>query len=134
MKIAAAALAVLCSAAAHAAPAPKIASESAMLSVTAVVSAPGGGISTKTLVQAQSQFNAKVEVPGKQHRTFSFSAVPVINPNNGKVRAEYKASAQWLASGESFESMSAFEVELGREVVLHDAEGVTLRVKIVLAE
>ena len=114
-------------------PARKILSENADLTVSVTVTGAGAPIAVKARVQAQSQFSAAVEAKGKSPRKMIFNGVPVINPNNGKARMEYKGSASW-GEGDAVEFMSAVELELGAEAVVYDSEGVTVRIKITAAE
>ena len=127
------ALALAMPAAAASVPTKKILSDNADLIVTVSVAGSGAPIAVKARVQAQSQFNASVEAKGKAPRKMTFSGVPVINPNNGKARMEYKGSASW-GEGDAIEFMSAAELELGAEAVVYDSEGVTVRIKITAAE
>lgn len=135
MNIAAAVLAATLAVPAVAAPVPakKILSDSADLIVSVAVTGAGAPIAVKARVQAQSQFSSAVEAKGKSPRKMIFNGVPVINPNNGKARMEYKGSASW-GGGDAIEFMSAVELELGAEAVIYDSEGVTVRVKITAAE
>ncbi len=134
MKIAAALLMLTLALPAAAAPAPaqKFLGENADLIVSVVVSGPAGQIASKTRVQAQSQFNAAVDIKGKSPRKMTFSGVPVINPNNGKARMEYKGGAVW-GTGDAIEYSSAAELELGAEAVVYDSEGVSVRITITAA-
>ena len=111
------ALALALPAAAASVPTKKILSDNADLIVT--VSVAGSG--------------ASVEAKGKAPRKMTFSGVPVINPNNGKARMEYKGSASW-GEGDAIQFTSAVELELGAEAVVYDSEGVTVRIKITAAE
>lgn len=135
MNIAAAVLALaLAVPAAAAAPDKKILAENADLIVTVSVSGPAGQIASKTRVQAQSQFNSVRSSKGKSpSRSLDFSGVPVINPNNGKARMEFKGRVAW-GGEEAVELQSAVEVELGAEAVVYDSEGVTIRLKITAAD
>lgn len=133
MNIAAAFLAVALALPAAAAPAPqKILPDNADLIVAVSVNGPGGAMAVKSRVQAQSQFNAVRGVKGKG-KSFDFSGVPVINPNNGKARMEFKGRAAWSAD-DAVEFMSAVELELGQEAVVYDADGATVRIKITAAD
>lgn len=134
MKIAAAVLAFALAVPALAAPAPakKILEENADLVVSVTVSGPTGVLAAKSRVQAQSQFSTLRGVKGKG-KTLDFSGVPVINPNSGKARMEYKGRAVW-GLDDAVEFMSAVELELGVEAVVYDSEGVTVRIKITAAD
>lgn len=134
MNIAAAALILALALPAVAAPAKKILTEDADLIVSIVVSGPGGAMTAKTRVQAQSQFNTALDLKAKSpHKTLTFSGLPAINPNNGKARMEYKGRASW--GGEDLvELQSSVELELGSEALVYDSEGVTVRIKITAAD
>lgn len=134
MKIAAAVLALALAVPALAAPAPakKILDESTDLIVAVTVAGPTATLAVKSRVQAQSQFNTVRGVKGKG-KSLEFSGVPVINPNNGKARMEYKGRAVW-GLDDAVEFMSAVELELGQEAVVYDSEGVTVRIKITAAD
>ena len=135
MIIAAALLALTLAVPAAAAPPPakKILSDTTDLIVSVAITGAGAPIAAKARVQAQSQFSAAVEAKGKSPRKMIFNGVPVINPNNGKARMEYKGNASW-GGGDAIEFMSAVELELGVEAVVYDSEGVTVRIKITAAE
>jgi len=134
MKIAAAVLmlAIALPAAAAPSPAKKILADNADLIVAVSVSGPGGPIASKSRVQAQSQFNGSVHLK-KSARKLTFSGVPVINPNNGKARMEYKGLVTW-GEDDAVEFMSAVELELGSEAAVYDSEGVVVRIKITAAD
>ncbi len=135
MNIAAAvvlALALALPAAAAPVPAKKILGENVNLTVLITVNGPGGTMSAKSRVQAQSQFSS-IRGSKAKGKSLEFSAVPVINPNNGKVRMEYKGRAVWSAE-DAIEFMSAVELELGEEAVVYDSDGMTVRIKITSAE
>jgi len=143
MKIAAALLLLALALPAAAAPAPvsppaaspakKVLSENADLIVSITAAGPAGPISSKARVQAQSQFSTSRGLKGAAGKSLDFSGVPVINPNNGKARMEFKGRASW--GGEDFvEFTSAVELELGVEAVVYDSEGVTLTITIVAAD
>lgn len=133
MKIAAAIIPLFFAVSAFAAPAPagKL-GDTPDLQVSVKVASAAGNMSAKTRVQAQSQFSLKRV--SKDPRQFVFSAVPVMNPNNGRVRMEFKLHAQWGKSGEEIELQSAVEFELGREIVIHDADDAVVRLLVVAAE
>ncbi len=126
-------LALALPAAAAPSPARKVVGENIDLIVSIAVSGPAGPIASKARVQAQSQFSAAVDIKGKSARKLTFNGVPVINPNNGKARMEFKGSADW-GGGDAIVFMSAVELELGVEAVVYDAEGVTVRIKMTAAE
>lgn len=143
MRIAAALLLLALAWPAAAAPAPvppaaassakKILSENADLVVSITAAGPAGPIASKTRVQAQNQFSTSRGLKGAAGKSLDFSGVPVINPNNGKARMEFKGRASW--GGEDFvEFTSAIEVELGVDAVVYDSEGVTVTIKIVAAD
>lgn len=135
MNIMAAVLAIAFAIPAAAAPVPakKILAETTDLIVAVVVSGPSGQVAAKSRIQAQSQFSITLDLKGKPHRKLALSGVPVINPNNGKARLEYKARASW-GSEDVVEFMSAVELELGAETIVHDLDGVTVRIKITAAD
>lgn len=134
MKIIAALLALTVAAPALAAPpAKKILAENADLAVTVTVAGPGAPITVRSRVQAQNQFSAVQEQKAKSPRKLTFSGVPVINPNNGKARMEFKCAANWVGDA-AVEFMSAIEVELGAETVVYDSEGVVVKIKIAAAD
>ncbi len=126
-------LALALPAAAAPAPAKKILADNVDLIVTVSVNGPGGAITSKSRVQAQSQFNSALEMKTKTARKLNVSGVPVINPNNGKARMEYKGRASW-GGDDAVEFMSAIELEVGAEALVYDAEGVTVRIKITAAD
>ena len=134
MNFAAAALVLLLVAPADAAPTQrKILPENAELIVTISVAGPGGSMTGKSRVQAQSQFNTDLNLKGKSPRKLIFNGVPVINPNNGKVRLEFKGRASWHGE-DILELQSAVELELGVETVVYDTEGVVVKIMIAAAD
>ena len=134
MKVLASMLALLLATPAFAAPyKKKILTENADLIVTVSVAGGGAPLTLKSRVQAQSQFSAAQDVKNKNPRKLTFSGVPVINPNNGKARMEFKGSASW-GTDVSADFGSAIEVELGQETLVYDSEGVTVKIKIAAAD
>ncbi len=99
------------------------------LVLTLKVAAPGGALQASPRVQAQSQVSSTVKKDGK---VLTFNAVPVVNPNNGRIRMEFKILAAW--KGDSAELQSAVEIELGKEAVIYDADGVVMRLVATLAD
>jgi hypothetical protein len=134
MKIAAAALALaLALPAAAAPPAKKFLPEASDLIVSFVVAGPGGRLASKSRAQAQSQFNSVLDLKSKSpRRSLTISGVPVINPNNGKARMEYKLHASW--GDDAVELQSVIEAEIGADVLVYDSEGVTVRITFTPAE
>lgn len=131
MKTAAALLALLLAvpAAAQGGKTKKAAEEVVDLAVAVTVYGPGGTITSKGRVQAQNQLSSKRELK-KDARHLTFNIVPVINPNNGKVRSEFTFRLVWGKDGEEVNVQSSYETELGREAVVYDAEGIAVKIKI----
>ena len=123
MKTAAALLAVLLAVPAAAQPrkTAKELGETPDLVIALKVSGPGGALYTSPRVQAQSQVSSTVKKDGK---VLTFSAVPVVNPNNGRIRMEFKILAAW--KGDQADLQSAVEIELGKQAKIYDSEGVEM--------
>jgi hypothetical protein len=103
-------------------------SEDAMLTLRVTAKAAGGAITATARGQAQNQLSSKLVVMGKGGRTLVFNAVPVINPNNGRLRVEFKATADWSDTKEHIDLASAAEIAFDRESVVYDAEGVSFSI------
>lgn len=102
------------------------------LVLTLKVVSSDGNLQAAVRVQAQSQASTTVRREGA---TLAFNAVPVVNPNNGRIRMEYKVSAKWGSKlGAEADVQSASELELGQEATIYDAQGVVMRLVAVRAD